>query len=91
MTFYEKATITISIIAIAISVLTPLLQHVINYELTIEINYGVKKNNTFKYNFSISEDDYIQLCKNPESIIFGQLYKQANHPLIPFHSVSKSL
>lgn len=62
-----------------------------DYKLTVEIFHDVSKKETFEYNFSISEKDHALFCKNPESIIFNQLYRQSNQPIIPFNSVAKSI
>lgn len=61
------------------------------YELSLTLKHDVKKKKIVKYNFSISESEYSQICKNEESIIFGQLYKQSNQQPLPFNSIPKTL
>ena len=62
-----------------------------DYELILNLNHDIKKKKVFKYKFSINENDYSLLCKNQDSIIFGQLYKQANQSPLPFNTILKSL
>ena len=61
------------------------------YSIEIEITHDVRKKKCFEYTISITDDDYNLLCKNTESIIFGQLYKQSGQPLLCFNSVVKEL
>lgn len=61
------------------------------YELIIELHHDVRKKKSFSFNFSVTENEYKSFCKNTDSIIFGQLYKNSNQPMIHFYSVTKSL
>lgn len=61
------------------------------YELSLTIKHDVKKEKIIKYNFSISENEYSNISKNEESIIFNQLYKHSNQQPLSFYSIPKTL
>lgn len=62
-----------------------------DYELTMDVFHDIQVKETYKYTFSVSEEDYTLLCKNIESIIFSQLYKQSNQPIPPFNTLFKTV